>query len=79
MPTPPPDRTATVWSSTFVPYASPYTDYGQQGYSVAWADTASGRLQVLVDGDRPAPGTVGWLVTSTLDGESVDMFVADPA
>lgn len=76
MPTSPPDRAATVWSSTFIPSKSPLPGYGEQGFSVAWVDTIDGRLQVLVDGARPAPGTVGWLVTRTLDEQSVEMFSA---
>jgi hypothetical protein len=70
---------ATVWSSTFVPSRSPYPDYGQDGYSVAWVDTHAGRFQVLVDGARPAPGTTGRLVRATLGEDAVEMFVADPS
>jgi|GEM_PF-6159299 len=70
---------ATVWSSTFVPSKSPFPEYGQNGYSVAWVDTDAGRLQVLVDGDRPAPNTTGRLVRTTLGEEIVEMFVADPS
>ncbi|MDZ5088498.1 MULTISPECIES: hypothetical protein [Mycobacteriaceae] len=44
---------------------------------MAWVDTGEGRLQVLVDGARPTPGTPGRLVTRTLDDEAVDMFSAD--
>lgn len=77
MPTSSPDRLATVWSSTFIPAKSPYSQYGADGYSVAWVDTDEGRLQVLVDGARPTPGTPGRLVTRTLDDEAVDMFSAD--
>lgn len=76
MPTPPSDRTATVWSSTFIPSKSPFSDFGVDGYSVAWVDTAEGRFQVLVDGERPAPGTVGALVVRTLDDRDVDLFSA---
>jgi hypothetical protein len=76
MPTSPPDRTATVWSSTFIPSKSPFADYGADGFSVAWVDTADGRRQVLVEGERPTPGTAGRLVTRTLDGEVVDLFSA---
>lgn len=72
-----PETTASVWSSTFVPSKSPYPDYGQDGYSVAWVDTLDGRLQVLVDGPRPAPGAVGRLVTTTLGDDSVEVFVED--
>lgn len=72
------ETAATVWSSTFVPSKSPYPDYGQEGYSVAWVDTASERLQVLVDGARPVPGTVGRLVAAALGDDAVQMFVADP-
>lgn len=68
---------ATVWSSTFVPSNSPYPDFGQNGYSVAWVDTPDGRFQVLVDGARPVPGTVGRLVAATLGDDAVEMFVAD--
>jgi hypothetical protein len=70
---------ATVWSSTFVPAKSPYPDFGQDGYSVAWVDTAAGRFQVLVDGARPDPGAAGTLVTTALGDDEVDMFVADPS
>ncbi|OBB47431.1 hypothetical protein A5752_24145 [Mycobacterium sp. 852002-51961_SCH5331710] len=70
---------ATVWSSTFVPSKSPYPEFGQDGYSVAWVDTDTGRFQVLVDGARPASGTVGHLVQVTLGGDTVEMFVADPS
>ena len=78
MPTSPPsDRVATVWSSTFIPSKSPFSDFGSDGYSVAWVDTVEGRLQVLVEGDRPAPGTVGEIVVRTLDEQAVDIFSAD--
>jgi hypothetical protein len=73
----PTDRAATVWSSTFVPGKSPFPDYGQDGYSVAWVDTADGRYQVLVDGIRPLPGTPGRLVAATVGGQAVEMFLAD--
>lgn len=76
MPTSPPDRAATVWSSTFIPSKSPFPEYGPEGFSVAWVDTADGRLQVLVDGARPAPGTAGRLVTRTLGEQPVEMFSA---
>ncbi|WP_231992470.1 hypothetical protein [Mycobacterium sp. 1164985.4] len=68
-----------MWSSTFVPSKSPYPEFGQDGYSVAWVDTDTGRFQVLVDGARPAPGTVGHLVQATLGDDTVEMFVADPS
>lgn len=72
-----PDRTATVWSATFIPSKSPFSDYGTEGYSVAWVDTDDGgRLQVLVDGARPAPGTVGRLIVRTLDDQVIEMFSA---
>ncbi|QLL08903.1 hypothetical protein [Mycobacterium vicinigordonae] len=73
------DCTATVWASTFVPSKSPIIDYGQDGYSVAWVDTSDGRLQVLVSGPRPAPGSVGLLRTQTLGEAEVVLFQADPA
>lgn len=76
MPTPPADRTATVWSSTFIPSKSPFPDFGAEGYSVAWVDCEQGRLQVLVDGARPAPGTVGRIAMRDLDGTTVDLFKA---
>ena len=80
MPTSPPsDRAATVWSSTFIPSKSPFSDFGSEGYSVAWVDTAEGRIQVLVDGDRPTPGTVGAVVVRTLDEQAVDVFCAGAA
>ncbi|MCF6391255.1 hypothetical protein L2K20_30250 [Mycobacterium sp. MBM] len=77
MPISPPDRPATVWASTSVPSKSPYSQYGADGYSVAWVDTDEGRLQVLVDGARPAPGTHGRLVVHMLDDEAVELFSAD--
>jgi hypothetical protein len=46
---------------------------------VAWVDTEDGRFQVLVDGARPVPGTVGRLVSATLGEDAIEMFVADPA
>lgn len=71
------EHSATVWSSTFVPSKSPYPEFGSDGYSVAWVDTEDGRLQVLVEGDRPAPGTQGRLVATALGDDEVQMFVAD--
>lgn len=71
-----PDHAATVWSSTFIPSKSPFADFGPDGYSVAWVDTPKGRIQVLVDGARPAPGTVGSLVTRTFDDLEIDVFCA---
>lgn len=72
-----PETAATVWSSTFVPAKSPYPGFGQDGYSVAWVDTCGGRLQVLVDGPRPAPGAIGRLVSATLGDDCVEVFVED--
>jgi hypothetical protein len=72
-----PETAARVWSSTFVPSKSPYPDYGQDGYSVAWVDTATGRIQVLVDGPRPAPGAAGRIVTKSMGDDAVEMFVED--
>lgn len=74
-----PEGTATVWSSTFVPSKSPYPEFGQDGYSVAWVDCDGGRFQVLVRGPRPAPGIQGSIVAAPLGDEEVDMFVADPS
>ncbi len=73
---PPPERPATVWSSTFVPSKSPLAGFGTEGYSVAWVDTPTGRFQVLVDGVRPEPGTEGTIVVRKLDDQPVEMFVA---
>ncbi|ORW16409.1 hypothetical protein AWC18_18710 [Mycolicibacter nonchromogenicus] len=70
---------ATVWSSTFIPSKSPYPEFGQEGYSVAWVDTGVGLLQVLVDGARPVPGTTGRLVGATLGADNVEVFRADPS
>jgi hypothetical protein len=75
----PAERAATVWAATFVPSRSPIAEFGQDGYSVAWVDSAEGRQQVLVDGARPAPGTRGRIVESKLGDETLEMFVADPA
>ena len=71
------DRPATVWASTFVPGKSPIPGYGQDGYSVAWVDTSDGRLQVLVSGPRPAPGTVGRVVDKTLGDDTIIVFEAE--
>ncbi|MDG4669122.1 hypothetical protein [Mycobacterium sp. 236(2023)] len=79
MPTPPPSDRATVWSSTFIPSRSPFSDFGTDGYSVAWVDTTEGRIQVLVEGDRPAPGTIGAVVVRTLDEQAVNVFSAGAA
>jgi hypothetical protein len=76
MPTSPADREATVWSSTFIPSKSPYSDFGVDGYSVAWVDTAEGRVQMLVEGDRPSPGTAGTVVIRTFDDQEVELFKA---
>jgi hypothetical protein len=75
----PSDRVATVWSSTFIPSKSPFSDFGTDGYSVAWVDTAQGRIQVLAEGDRPSPGTVGAVVERTLDGQAVNVFCTGAA
>ncbi|WP_396927710.1 hypothetical protein [Mycolicibacterium sp.] len=76
---PPHDRPATVWASTFVPSKCPLAGFGTDGYSVAWVDTSSGRVQVLVDGARPEPGTEGNIVVREVDDEQVEMFVAGPS
>jgi len=73
------EATATVWSSTFVPSKSPYPEFGQDGYCVAWVDSGHTRLQVLVEGARPAPGTTGRLVEKSLGDATVAVFVADPS
>ncbi|ORA18859.1 hypothetical protein BST16_01570 [Mycobacterium asiaticum DSM 44297] len=73
------DSPATVWAATFVPAKSPIAGYGQDGYSVAWVDTPNGRLQVLVCGPRPEPGTVGRLRRHTFGDTEVDLFEAGPA
>jgi hypothetical protein len=75
----PAERAATVLASTFVANRSPIPDYGQEGYSVAWVDTADGRLQILVSGQRPAPGATGRIETQTLGDSAVEMFVEEPA
>lgn len=77
MPMSPPDRPATVWSSTFIPSKSPLPGFGTEGYSVAWVDSGTERLQVVVDGARPRPGTTGRLVGRTFDDQTVEMFMAD--
>jgi hypothetical protein len=75
----PVDSSATVWASTFVPSKSPIPGYGEEGYSVAWVDTPDGRLQVLVSGPQPAPGTVGRIVEKTFGETKVTLFEADSA
>jgi hypothetical protein len=74
----PGDPTATVWASTFVPTKSPIPGYGQDGYSVAWVDTPDGRLQVLVLGPKPEPGTVGRVVEKTFGDNTTVLFEGDP-
>lgn len=74
----PDSRPATVWAATFVPSKSPIHGYGMDGYSVAWVDTDDGRLQVLVSGPRPTPGTVGRLVEWELGDTRTLLFEADP-
>lgn len=74
----PGDLTATVWASTVVPAKSPIPGYGQDGYSVAWVDTPDGRLQVLVLGPRPEPGTVGRVVEKNLGDTATVLFEGDP-
>ncbi|CAM2796570.1 hypothetical protein [Mycobacterium intermedium] len=71
--------TATVWSASFVPAKSPIPGYGENGYSVAWVDTDGERLQVLVSGPRPAPGTTGRLIRTSLSDETVLLFHENPA
>jgi hypothetical protein len=44
---------------------------------VAWVDSGTERLQVVVDGARPTPGTTGRLVGRTFDYQTVEMFMAD--
>ncbi|OBI72429.1 hypothetical protein [Mycobacterium asiaticum] len=73
------DSSATVWAATFVPAKSPIPGYGPDGYSVAWVDTPDGRLQVLVSGPRPEPGTLGRLRREIFGETEVDLFEADPA
>ncbi len=73
------EATATVWSSTFVPSKSPYPEFGQDGYSVAWVDSEHTRLQVIVEGPRPAPGTTGRLVEKSVGDATVSVFVAEPS
>lgn len=70
---------ATVWASTFVPSKAPLPGYGEDGYSVAWVDTPHGRLQVLVVGPCPAPGTAGRVVERTFGETKAALFEADPA
>ncbi len=77
MPTSRSEHTATVWASTFVPTKAPFQDWGAEGYSVAWVDTAEGRRQVLVEGSRPAPGTVGRLISRPFGEETVELFTED--
>jgi len=74
----PDSHPATVWAATFVPSKSPIPGYGVDGYSVAWVDTGNGRLQVLVSGPRPTPGTVGRVLELQLNGTKTLFFEADP-
>jgi hypothetical protein len=75
----PSEQIATVWAATFVPSKSPIPGFGQEGYSVAWVDTSDGREQVLVSGPRPAKGTTGRVIVTSLGEDQVALFVADPA
>jgi hypothetical protein len=70
---------ATVWSSAFVPSRSPISEFGQEGYSVAWVDTDDGRFQILVVGDLPAPGARGQIEELTIGEETIEVFVEEPA
>lgn len=69
------ERTGTVWSATWVPSASPYPGYGDEGYAVCWVDLDGGdRVQVLAVGPRPEPGATGQMSTLTLDEISLEVF-----
>jgi hypothetical protein len=74
------DRSAIVWSATWVPSRSPIEGFGAEGYAVAWVDTADGvRTQVLVAGPAPEPGTRGRLTSHTFGGDTVELFEAGAA
>ena len=69
------DRAAVVWAATWVPSPSPIEGYGAEGYAVCWVDLADGgRVQVLVDGEAPAPGTAGVIRDRLFGDVSVDLF-----
>jgi hypothetical protein len=64
-----------VWSSTWVPSASPIVGYGADGYAACWVDLDDGaRAQVLVDGEPPTPGTGGRIEERWYGDERVDLF-----
>jgi hypothetical protein len=74
------DATARVWAATWVPAPAPLPGYGADGYAVAWVDHVDGeRIQVLVDGAQPEPGTPGRLVEREVEGSTITLFVrSDP-
>jgi hypothetical protein len=76
----PADRPGTVWASTWVPAASPFIGFGAEGYAACWVDLdppGGGRVQVLAEGEAPAPGTSGCVVVRDLGGQAVEVFVPD--
>ena len=71
------DRSAVVWAATWVPSPSPIDGYGADGYAVGWVDLADGsRMQVLVDGEAPSPGTNGVVRNRTFGDIDVELFEA---
>lgn len=72
------DGPATVWAATWVPSAAPIAGFGAEGYAVAWVDLGTGaRIQVLVDGEQPGPGTLGRIEERTIGDTPVSVFVAE--
>lgn len=71
------DRRAVVWAATWIPAPSPLEGFGAEGYAVCWADAEEGRLQLIVDGARPAPGAVGRIVRRSFGAMTVDVFVEE--
>jgi hypothetical protein len=69
------ERRATVWSSTWVPAKSPIEGFGVDGYAVAWVDTDDAtRIQILIDGPAPAPGTPGRLAERSFGDLVIALF-----
>lgn len=70
----------SVWAATWVPAASPIAGFGESGYAVAWIDLADGRrVQVLVDGTAPTPGTTGRIERRPVGEATVELFVPEGA
>lgn len=73
-------QTGTVWASTWVPGRMPLADDGDPGYAVAWVDFPDGRrVQHLVHGEAPAPGSTGRSSVEERGGVGIPVFEPDGA